>query len=140
MADLMINKLKWFLLGIVLILLLILYKVYNPNYNNLFPKCPLFVYTGIKCPGCGSQRAIHHLLNFEILKAINNNILAVIFIPYILLGFAFELIKKPTQKILKWRKIIFGRTAILIVLTVIITFWVFRNIKIYINKVIFLYT
>ncbi len=127
----MINKLKWFLLGIVLILLLVVYKIYNPSYSNFFPKCPLFSTTGVKCPGCGSQRAIHYLLNFDIVNAVNENILAVVFIPYILLGFAFELIKKPTQVVLKWRKIMFGKTAILIILTFIISFWIFRNIKLY---------
>lgn len=126
-------KLKWFLLGIVLIVLIILYKFYNPTSSNLFPKCPLFASTGIKCPGCGSQRAIHHLLNFNIANALKENVLAVIFIPYILLGFAFELIRNPSQKILKWRKLVFGRTAILAILFFIIAFWIFRNLKLYFN-------
>lgn len=128
-----LSKLKWIFLGIALISLLILYKIYNPVSSNLFPKCPLLSTTGIKCPGCGSQRAIHHLLNFNIINALKENVLVVFFIPYIVLGFAFELIKNPSQKLLKWRKRIFGRTAILIILGVIISFWIFRNLKLHFN-------
>lgn len=127
------TKLKRICLGLFLVLLMVFYKTYNPISSNIFPKCPIFSTIGIKCPGCGSQRAIHHLLNFNIANALKENVLMVLFIPYILLGFAFEMIKTPSQKLLKWRKRIFGRTAILIILFLIISFWIFRNLKLHFN-------
>jgi hypothetical protein len=107
----------------------ILYKTYNPYGNIYFPKCPFRELTGLKCPGCGSQRAIHYLLNFDILNAIKENVIFVLSIPYILTGLVFDTLKKPNEKVLKWRKVLFGQKAIFLILTVIIAFWILRNIK-----------
>lgn len=119
---------QWTFIVLLILILLFIYGQYNPNESALFPKCPFKVISGLDCPGCGSQRALHYLINFEILQAFKSNPLLVISIPYILLGFIFELIEKPTQKILKWRKRLFGNNAILIILTVIIGFWILRNL------------
>jgi hypothetical protein len=124
------NKiLKWSIVIILLTILAILYKTYNPSGNNYFPKCPFRVLTGLKCPGCGSQRAIHYLLNFDIFNAIKENVILVLSIPYILTGLVFDSLKNSNENILKWRKILFGRKAIFVILTIIITFWILRNIK-----------
>lgn len=125
-----INKiLKWGISIILVTILAILYRTYNPNGNIYFPKCPFRELTGLKCPGCGSQRAIHYILNFDILNAVKENAILVLSIPYILTGFVFDSLKIPNKKILKWRKILFGQKAIFLILTIIIAFWVFRNIK-----------
>jgi hypothetical protein len=119
-------------LGIPIILIVFIaffYRIYNPVENNYFPKCPFKEMTGYKCPGCGSQRAIHYLLNFNILKAFNENAILVISIPYLIIGFTFEMSKKVTDKHLKWRKILFGRKAIYLILNIIIAFWILRNLK-----------
>lgn len=122
------NILKWGIGFLILFTLIIVYKVYNPSENIYFPKCPFRVMTGYKCPGCGSQRAIHSLLNFDIRNAVNENAILLLSIPYLIMGFAFDLIKKPNKKILKWRKRLFGVTAIYVILFVILTFWILRNI------------
>lgn len=117
--------------GFILILatiFVIVYRNYNPYENIYFPKCPFRQLTGLKCPGCGSQRAIHYLLNFDILNAIKENVILVISIPYILIGLAFDTLKKPNVKILKWRKILFGQMAIFVILTTIIIFWILRTL------------
>lgn len=121
--------LKWSIVIILLTILAILYKAYNPNENMYFPKCPLRELTGLKCPGCGSQRAIHYLLNFDILNAIRENVILVLSIPYVLTGLAFDTLKKPNEKILKWRKLLFGEKAIFLILAIIIVFWTLRNLK-----------
>lgn len=122
------TKVKWGIATIVLITLVVLYKTYNPSENFYFPKCPFREFTGLKCPGCGSQRAVHNLLNLNISKAFNKNALLVLSIPYILLGILYNSIKKPGEKALEYRKILFGQKAILIILITIITFWVLRNL------------
>jgi len=120
--------LKWVLVSILLIGLAIIYSLFDPANTDLFPKCPFRQITGYKCPGCGSQRAIHHLLNFDIPGAFRENFLLVISIPYIITGAIFDLIKKPSVKLLRWRKFFFGTKAIFIVLGTIILFWILRNI------------
>ena len=69
--------------------LIFIYIRFNPAESSWFPKCPFLQFTGLKCPGCGSQRAIHSLLNFKLTDAIRYNILAVAAIPVLAL-FAFD--------------------------------------------------
>ena len=120
--------LKWGIIFIVLTGLIIIYKYFNPSNNIYFPKCIFHELTGYECPGCGSQRAIHSLLNFDIRTAISDNVLLVLAIPYMITGFIFDLIKNPSERIIKLRKQLFGKTIILIIFTLIILFWILRNI------------
>ncbi|AIM36689.1 hypothetical protein KO02_08190 [Sphingobacterium sp. ML3W] len=117
----------WIIGFIALTCLILIYKFFNPMQYNLFPKCPFYALTGYKCPGCGSQRAIHDLLNFDFYNAWRQNFLVVIAIPYIITGLSFEYNKNPTPKILKWRKILFGYKAIIIVFIIVVSFWIIRN-------------
>lgn len=111
------------LLGVVTV-----YRLYNPLLEDFFPSCPFLYLTGLECPGCGSQRALHHVLNLQFFAAYQQNRLLVLSIPYLMTGFLFERVLKPTDKVLKWRKVLFGRSAILVVLAVIIFHWVLRNL------------
>jgi len=119
---------KWSIAFAVITGLAILFKLYNPLQSELFPKCPFRAITGYRCPGCGSQTAIHYLLNLDIKSAAHANFLLILSIPYLLAGFIFDLIKRPSQKILNWRKNLFGPKAIYVVLAIIISFWIVRNL------------
>jgi hypothetical protein len=119
---------KWIFIGIAISLLIILFKFYSPYKYHIFPPCPFYSITGLKCPGCGSQRAIHYLLNFDIIDAFKENMLLVIAVPYLILGAYFDLITLKTEKQLRIRKMLFGSKAILIILIIVIGFWILRNI------------
>lgn len=120
--------LKWGGLAALSLGLVVIYMVYDPAMAGFFPACPFHSLTGLECPGCGSQRAVHHLLNLELGAAFKQNQLLVVSLPYVLLGFVFDRILKPSVVVLKWRKILFGKRAILFVFSVVILFWVSRNI------------
>ena len=49
------------LLLIALVALTIIYYRVSPTSSVFFPKCAFLMLTGLKCPGCGSQRAVHAL-------------------------------------------------------------------------------
>lgn len=121
------KNLKWSIVSLFLILLAVLYGVYHPSDHSYFPKCPFREITGYLCPGCGSQRAIHYLLNGDVMSAIKENGLLVLSIPYVLMGFTIDAVKHPSVLVLKWRKRLFGQTAIFIVLGIVIGFWILRN-------------
>tara|TARA_B110000967_G_scaffold205987_1_gene251687 strand:+ start:943 stop:1326 length:384 start_codon:yes stop_codon:yes gene_type:complete len=124
-----INKIiKWSVAIILVTILAILYRTYNPSGNIYFPKCPIRELIGLKCPGCGSQRAVHSLLNFDIFNAITENAILVLSVPYILTGLVFDSLKRTNESILKWRRKLFGKKAIFVILTIIISFWILRNI------------
>lgn len=115
--------------GIVLLVGIIgayLYFSFNPAQNALFPKCPFYLLTGWQCPGCGSQRAVHHLLHLDVPSAFRSNALLVFSIPYVVLGFVFD--NHTSLRTTVLRKHIFGREAIMIVLLLITFFFIYRNI------------
>ena len=56
----------------------LLYFLFDPSLSNLFPKCIFHSLTNLDCPGCGSQRAIHALLNGRVIQAADFNLLAVL--------------------------------------------------------------
>lgn len=67
----------------------LIYFFFNPADSNLFPKCPFYWLTGLKCPGCGSQRAIHSLLHLDLETAFKYNALLIFSLPIIIiLGYA----------------------------------------------------
>ena len=120
------NNIKYLFILIIVAGLLILYKIFDPA-THPFPKCPFKQLTGLQCPGCGSQRAVHHILNLKIRKAYFLNPLLVISIPYIILGLLFDWL--PLNNFwLRQRKLLFGSTAIKFILIVVIVFWIARNI------------
>jgi hypothetical protein len=119
---------KWIALLLALIVIVVLYKNNNPSGSAFFPKCPFKTITGYKCPGCGAQRAVHCLLNLDIRGAVSENAVLVISIPYLLIGFVFDYIKRPKNWMLKWRRILYGRRAIVVVLAVVVGFWILRNV------------
>ena len=117
--------------GIVvgLISLGIFYFLVDPNEVNFFPKCPLYGVTGFYCPGCGSQRATHQLLNFNIFGILQQNILYFIS----LLILTYHLIVTGINTIFKKNiyNYVYHPKTPLIILVVILIFWVLRNIPYY---------
>jgi len=125
-----INKRKLYISIIALFVILIfVYKFFDPLAHDFFPKCPFLVITGYQCAGCGSQRAIHELLNLNISGAWHQNALLVVSLPYIFFGLIYNLIPEPSERILYWRKILFGPRAIIVVMILIVSFWVGRNVS-----------
>jgi hypothetical protein len=123
-----LQKTKWIFASLILLGLMLIYALYDPADSPIFPKCPFRSLTGYKCPGCGSQRAIHDLLHLDIAAAFRENFMLMLAIPYMITGAVFDLIKKPGPRLISWRKILFGTKAIFIVLFLIIAFWILRNI------------
>ena len=68
------------LIVIAALIVIIVYGLLDPA-NTPFPRCPFNLLTGLKCPGCGSQRALHQLLHLNIAQAFRYNACLVAFIP-----------------------------------------------------------
>jgi hypothetical protein len=121
--------LKFFKLFIVFILLStfgFLYFTFDPINTLFFPKCPLFTSTGIYCPGCGSQRATHALLHFDLINVLKSNLL---FLPIILL-IMYHLGIRITNRILEtnYRSILDNSKAPIVVLVIVLLYWLLRNL------------
>ena len=73
-------------LVLVVALLLVLgfiYSALDPSQSGFFPRCIFLEYTGYKCPGCGSQRAVHALLHGDVAAAFHYNAMLLVAIPWI---------------------------------------------------------
>lgn len=73
----------------------VLYR-YNPLQVHFYPRCPLYVLTGIYCPGCGALRAGHALLHGHLLTALDYNALFVVAIPFLAYALAAQGIEAVT--------------------------------------------
>lgn len=105
---------------------IVVYGLLDPAEHGLFPKCPFLMLTGgLRCPGCGSQRAVHALLHLEFKEAFLYNPMVVISIPFLLL-LALAAITKDTRPEIYEKVNSSLLTKILLVL--ILGWWVFRNI------------
>ena len=107
--------------------LVFIYQNLNPSKINIFPQCFTYKYFHLYCPGCGSQRAIHQLLNFDILKAFSYNPLLVLFVPFLLYIFGiyiynFLFDKNIRIKIFNDNRFVYG------FLILIIVYFILRNI------------
>lgn len=100
------------------------YFTLDPS-TNFFPRCMFHELTGWQCPGCGSQRAFHSLLNGDLYAAWHYNALFVLEIPLIvLLAMAWWL----RDRVPSLNRVLNSRSVILVILTIIILWTIFRNI------------
>ena len=119
--------------GLILIVILlagiaVTYKYLDPSVVPIFPRCPFRLLTGYLCPGCGSQRAIHHLLNLDLPGAWRMNPLLVIALPYLLLGLILKPLSRHNGRGTRLYDQLYGYRASVAALVVIVLFWIGRNI------------
>ena len=50
---------------------------FEPSASSWYPRCVFHALTGLECPGCGSTRALHHLLHGRIAEAFHYNAMLV---------------------------------------------------------------
>ena len=101
-----------------------LYRV-DPEDSVYSPKCLFYLLTGLKCPGCGSQRAIHSLLHLDIAAAFGYNALLVIALPAVAMLVYCELTR--TRKPRLYSAVNSPRVTWTMFATVML-WWVVRNI------------
>ncbi|WP_167616406.1 DUF2752 domain-containing protein [Maribellus sediminis] len=121
------------ILNIILLLLIVgvavVFFVLDPNKHEIFPKCMFHSLTGAYCPGCGSQRALHSLLHLDIAGVISYNFL---FLPAALLivyHYAHPILNKVFNR--KLPNLFYMKYTPWVIFTVVIVFWIFRNLPWY---------
>lgn len=61
----------------------VLLFLFDPEHSDAFLSCPFHWLTGLFCPGCGAQRAVHDLLHARIGEAFAHNAALVTAVPLI---------------------------------------------------------
>lgn len=67
-----------------IVVLALVYYFVDPA-GRWMPKCPVYTITGLKCPGCGTQRALHSLLHGDIADAWRFNAGLLVCVPLLIL-------------------------------------------------------
>lgn len=114
-------------LGILLAAVLLI--KYNPVGNRWFPPCPFRFLTGWYCPGCGSTRALHHLLHGRVGTAFGYNVLMVSFVPFLLVNGVARKLAGGRARLFDEKAL--SPVAIVAMLVVIVLFGVVRNLPMY---------
>lgn len=114
---------------ILLISVLSLYLFLNPSEYDLFPKCPFYSFTGIYCAGCGSQRAIHQIVNGNIITGIQHNYLLVLVFGVLSYKTIIYFLNKIYTK--TFSDIFHKPIATKIILILVLLFWMLRNIRVF---------
>jgi len=65
---------------------MVMLSVFDPATSGIFPPCPVRYLTGWYCPGCGSLRAIHQLLQGNLRAGWAMNPLTVVLLPFVAYG------------------------------------------------------
>ncbi|MBR1871954.1 MAG: DUF2752 domain-containing protein [Bacteroidales bacterium] len=118
------KRIGYAFVAVAVLFAVFLYAAFDPG-QAFFPRCPFFMATGLKCPGCGSQRAVHQLLNGNLAEAFHYNALLLAAIPILLfLALAYALRRRSPRlyaisnsSVLAWA-----------LLALILLWWILRNL------------
>ncbi len=109
---------------VAIVAIILLYLSVDPS-DAYFPRCAFKTFTGLECPGCGSQRAFHSLLNGNFREAVRFNALFVAELPLLLLLTVAWFTRKRMPR---FQQALSSRFFILAILTSIIIWTIVRNI------------
>ena len=104
---------------------LLVLGLFDPSVSAFFPKCPFLLLTGLQCPGCGTQRALHQLLHLRLREALEYNAMMVAALPLLAFLIIADLLRKrcpglyraSVSPVLSWS-----------VLAAVLLWWVLRNL------------
>ncbi|MEA2162834.1 MAG: hypothetical protein QOK37_961 [Thermoanaerobaculia bacterium] len=94
--------------------LAILYR-FDPETVHFFPRCVFHQLTGLQCPGCGTTRALHHLLHGDVAGAFHYNAMLFVVAPFGAIASTSR--RFATHPITGWSAVI-----------VTVVWWVGRNV------------
>lgn len=105
---------------------LVMLYFFAPTDYPFYPRCFLHSVTGLSCPGCGSLRAVHHLLHGEVAAAFRLNPLLLLSLPIVACALLAQVVRFRTGRILFAS---FQRPVwIWLLLGIILAFGILRNV------------
>lgn len=102
---------------------------YPPSQYHFYPPCLFHKLTGMHCPGCGATRAVGALVKGDLLQALAYNVLFILFLPVILVAGYRQARQLWTGEPARgWR---LSSRMLYVVMALIISYWVLRNIPVF---------
>ena len=106
-----------------------LYFYFDPAHSHLAPKCMFHALTGLDCPACGGQRALHSLLNGEVWLSIRYNPFLWLCTPYIFLLLYASIFRGERTQRLYDR--LTSKRVVMCYLVLYVVWWVVRNLPLW---------
>lgn len=100
---------------------------FEPLQSAAYLSCPTHSLTGWLCPLCGLQQMIHLLLHARFAAAFLTNPFLFLLLPYLGLYVWCSLLM-PNVKQKSWYKVLYGHTALLVLLCIALVFGILRNL------------
>ncbi|MBZ5505920.1 MAG: DUF2752 domain-containing protein [Acidobacteriia bacterium] len=104
--------------------LAVVYK-FSPAEYGFYPRCLIYTTTHWLCPGCGSTRALHALLHFDVQSALHYNALFSVLAP-----FAFLWIAYCSYRVMRYDqfpRLVIPRALVACLVVTVLLFTVARN-------------
>jgi hypothetical protein len=92
----------------------ILYR-FDPTTVSFYPPCLFHALTGLQCPGCGTTRALHHLLHGDVAGAFRLNAMLFLVAPFGLVAS-------------RWRRVAMHPLTGWSAVAVTLVWWIARNV------------
>ncbi|MCD7973076.1 MAG: DUF2752 domain-containing protein [Candidatus Azobacteroides sp.] len=105
---------------------LILY-IANPEGTLWLPKCFFFQITGLQCPACGTQRALHQLFHLHFREAFYFNPFMLLSFPYLAALVSVQWFDN-TKRLRKLRAFCHHSVTIKVYLFLMMGWWIVRNL------------
>lgn len=102
----------------------VLYE-FPPERHSFYPRCPVFRYLHVYCPGCGAARALAALLHARIAEAVHYNALMVLLVPVLAAYFGVAYWKALGDEVFSWPRV--PAAALTALLAMCGAFGVLRN-------------
>lgn len=117
------------MMAVALAIAVVLLYILDPMTAGFSYRCPVKALTGLDCPGCGGQRAIHALLHLRFKEAIGYNPFLIIVALYISAVIFIGLLRGP--RISKVRRIILGERVAWLYIALMFTWTIVRNLHLF---------
>jgi hypothetical protein len=102
---------------------------FPPVSSQFYPRCPIFFWLHIYCPGCGGTRALAALLHGRLKEAMQWNAMVVIFLPFAAAFLAVTYLRAMQAAKFRWPTI--PNSLLKLSLGLIALFTVVRNLAIH---------
>ena len=122
--------------GVGVVLGTLFVRTFNPNVSGVYPPCPSRALLGLDCPGCGGLRATYCLAHGDIAGALDNNLLFVILVPFLIAAWALWMYRAWTGRQppdTRARQVI-ARVAPVVLISVVALYTIVRNFVPYLGS------
>ncbi|HEY5253537.1 MAG TPA: DUF2752 domain-containing protein [Acidobacteriaceae bacterium] len=99
---------------------------FPPTTSSFYPRCPVFTWLHLYCPGCGGTRALAALLHGRLIEAMHWNAMVVLLLPFATFYFVASYWRAIRRADFQWPNV--SSTSLAVILVCVGIFTVLRNL------------